>query len=112
MAKKGGKQPGAGRPKGAANKVQVELIEQAKAGGQMPLDYLLEVARDLAQDDSRRMDAAKACLPYLHRKMPEAREVTTKGAVLTADLKEIASWTNEQIRTAKGLAASFTARPE
>lgn len=65
----GGARPNSGRPKGAANKATEEAIEQAKAGGEMPLDYLLGIMRDIGADEAKRIDCAKAAAPYLHAKL-------------------------------------------
>ena len=65
----GGARAGAGRPKGGANRVSKEAVDQARASGKMPLDYLLEIMRDTTADDARRIDCAKAAAPYLHAKL-------------------------------------------
>jgi len=65
----GGSRPGAGKPKGSTNKALREAREKAAAGGLMPLDYLLEVMRNVTEDQSKRIDAAKAAAPYLHPKL-------------------------------------------
>lgn len=64
----GGARPGAGRKPGGVNRVTQEAIEAARIGGIMPLDYLLEVMRDVRVDDAKRIDCAKAAAPYLHAK--------------------------------------------
>lgn len=65
----GGARPGAGRAKGGANKITEEAIKKAKAGGIMPLDFMLDVMRDAEAADDVRMDAAKASAPYVHAKL-------------------------------------------
>ena len=65
----GGARPGSGRKKGGTNRVTQEAIDQAKAGGQMPLDYLLDIMRDVGADEAKRIDCAKAAAPYLHSKL-------------------------------------------
>jgi hypothetical protein len=64
----GGARPGAGRKTGGANRLAQEAVEQAKETGEMPLDYLLRVMRDPLQEDTKRIDCAKAAAPYLHAK--------------------------------------------
>jgi hypothetical protein len=40
-----------------------------EANGELtPLDYLKSVYRDVAADESRRIEAAKAAAPYVHAK--------------------------------------------
>lgn len=65
----GGARPGAGRPKGAANKLNDQARAQALEGGISPLDYLLGVLRDGQLDRETRMDAAKAAAPYVHARL-------------------------------------------
>lgn len=66
---RGGFRPGAGRPKGSQNKSTVEQIEAVKATGMTPLEYLTSVYQDVGQDESKRIDAAKAAAPYVHAKL-------------------------------------------
>ncbi len=64
---RGGKRPGAGRPKGSAVVRTSEVARKlSEDGGQTPLDYLLSVMRDEGQPLAVRMDAAKAALPFMH----------------------------------------------
>lgn len=46
MKKKGGARPGAGRPKGVPNRISRELIEEAKATGDLPHEFLLKIAQN------------------------------------------------------------------
>jgi len=67
---RGGKRPGAGRPKGSKNKPKFELPEQREhyANVETPLDFLLAVMTDPFADWRRRDKAAKAAAPYCHAK--------------------------------------------
>lgn len=69
MAQKGGKRPGAGRPKGSANKASEEARKKAAEQGITPLDYMLSILRDDTQEASRRDDMAKAAAPYMHARL-------------------------------------------
>ena len=64
----GGARPGAGRKKGAINRTTEEALERARETGELPLDYLLRVMRDVGADEAKRIDCAKAAAPYLHAK--------------------------------------------
>lgn len=66
MAK--GKKTG-GRQKGSRNKRTEEQSAAIESSGLTPLDYMLTVLRDAAQDDEVRLDAAKAAAPYVHPKL-------------------------------------------
>ena len=61
--------PGAGRPKGGANKLNDEARAKALDGGTTPLEYLLAVMRDTGLDRDTRIDAAKAAAPYVHARL-------------------------------------------
>jgi hypothetical protein len=65
----GGARPGAGRKPGGVNRVTKEAIERAQEGGEMPLDYLLRIMRDVTADEAKRIDCAKAAAPYVHAKL-------------------------------------------
>lgn len=78
----GGARPGAGRKKGGHNRVTEEAIEQAKAGGEMPLDYLLGIMRDVGADEAKRIDCAKAAAPYLHAKLANIEQNVTGSLII------------------------------
>ena len=66
---RGGARPNAGRKPGTLNRFNRELLERAIEGGQLPLDYMLEIMRDQSLDPRLRIDAAKAAAPYVHHKL-------------------------------------------
>lgn len=47
--------------------------------GTQPLHFLMSVMVDDSENLDRRIDSAKALLPYMHRKMPTLVEVATPG---------------------------------
>ena len=65
----GGARKGAGRPKGSVSRLDSEARLRAFEGGLLPLEYLLGIMRDEAQDFERRIDAAKAAAPYVHARL-------------------------------------------
>ena len=75
---RGGARSGAGRKKGEHNKRTDEALEQAKATGITPLEYLLTVMRDGGNEQKERMSAAVAAAPYLHAKLSSV-EVGGRG---------------------------------
>ena len=83
MKQRGGKRPGAGRPKGSPNKIKldvtdaVERVKLALAEGVTPLEYLLEVMRDESLAIELRLEAAKAAAPFCHRRQPVDLNVET-----------------------------------
>lgn len=75
-AKKGGKRPGAGRPRGAETKKKVKLqqavtarIEKEINRNQSPLEFMLAVMRDDTEDKGVRLEAAKAAAPFVHARL-------------------------------------------
>lgn len=79
---KGGKREGSGRPKGVPNKATAKKREEVAASGLMPVDYMLSVMRDERQEDSARMDAAKAVAPYLHPKLANIEHTGPDGGAI------------------------------
>lgn len=70
---RGGKRPGAGKPKGSKSKLNQALgvVKDLIGDGQTPLEYLLEVMRNKRADVDLRIDAAKGAAPYVHKKKPQ-----------------------------------------
>jgi len=66
---RGGKRPGAGRPRGSLTKKSQEILVAAAAAGEQPLEYLLRVMRDPTVDARTRLDVAIAACPYLHPRL-------------------------------------------
>lgn len=69
---RGGKRDGAGRKAGTPSRSKAKIVEEAKASGIMPLDFLLQEMRDETLPHRDRATAAIAAAPYFHSKMPTA----------------------------------------
>lgn len=67
---RGGKRPGAGRPRGSVNKKANLEAAIVVAGGDTPLDILLWAARQAKAegDVERATKAAQAAAPYIHQR--------------------------------------------
>jgi hypothetical protein len=65
----GGKRARAGRKQGVQNKVNAILRKKLEAGGIAPLEFMLQVMRDVNQDLAVRLEMAKASAPYLHPRL-------------------------------------------
>jgi hypothetical protein len=76
---KGGKRPGAGRPKGAINKVSKAERERYAAEGELPLDYMMRIMRDSRYPKARRDEMAKSAAPYFHAKLSSVEVKNKKG---------------------------------
>jgi hypothetical protein len=101
MTERGGRREGAGRPKGATNRLSKASIEQAIAsGGEMPLDYLLRGMRGEPIDEVEveidgksqtvmrplpvrdRLRLAIALLAYFHHRLsPIDHQVPASGSL-------------------------------
>lgn len=66
---KGGARQGAGRKKGSKSTRTQEIIAEAKANGETPLEYMLRVMRDTQSDDKRRDSMAAAAAPFIHPRL-------------------------------------------
>lgn len=66
---RGGLRPGAGRPKGAASVKTRDIADNAAAEGITPLEFMLQIMRDVGEDSVRRLDAAKSAAPYIHPRL-------------------------------------------
>jgi hypothetical protein len=69
VSARGGKRPGAGRPKSAATRRTQEIVERANASGESPLEYMLRTMRDAEADQERRDEMARAAAPYMHPRL-------------------------------------------
>jgi hypothetical protein len=87
---KGGKKF-AGRKKGVPNKATIARQEAIAASGLTPLEYMLSMMRDEANEPAVRLDAAKFAAPYVHPKLAST-DVNVKGSLLLnidGDLKQV-----------------------
>lgn len=78
---RGGARPGAGRRKGARDKLDREAAEAAALSGIMPKDFLLSIMRDDSHVLDVRIEAAKAAAPYYHARLAaieHSGEITTR----------------------------------
>jgi hypothetical protein len=87
MAKgRGGKRPGAGRPKGSANRLTRQAVAEAEASGIMPRDQMLFTMRWL-HSQGRYVEAASVArdvAPYYHsRRSPVLEAPDGQDAPLT-----------------------------
>lgn len=65
----GGARKGAGRKPGSATTKTRQIAEKAASEGLTPLEFMLQVLRDVTKDDAERMEAAKSAAPYIHPRL-------------------------------------------
>lgn len=86
----GGRRPGAGRKPGVPNKATIARQERVSETGTTPLDYMLEVMRDLSAKAARRDEMAKAAAPYVHPKLASMQHTGPNGGpIQTLDLTKL-----------------------
>jgi hypothetical protein len=91
-----------GRPRGAKNKrtVATEVLTRlAVKGKKTPLEFMLALVANEKADLFLRMEAAKAALPYCHKKMPTDVNVENPsgngiagGVMLVPATEELKTW--------------------
>lgn len=103
--KKGQSGNKAGKPPGAINRYSKELAEKMHADGfTQPLDILLMIANDTSIAADIRAKAAKDASPYVHRRKPQAMEITGKFEFLSPEEREMRrSLLVDEIRTRRAL---------
>lgn len=96
---RGGKRPGAGRPKGAVAKMSAAAVAQARATGELPHEFLLRVVRGERIDDQaptleQRIAAAVSVAPYFAPKLAaiEQRVETNVRAVVSGKPMTTEQW--------------------
>lgn len=72
----------AGRKAGVPNKKTVETITKIEQSGLTPLQFLLDIMRDVGQEPAARVDAAKAAAPYVHPKLANIEHGNLNGVPL------------------------------
>jgi len=78
---RGGKRPGAGKPKGSLSKVTKTQITKAASAGEMPVDFMLRLMRNEVLDLEFRAEMAKAAAPYLHHRLAPIDKLPSKPDV-------------------------------
>lgn len=76
MAERGGKRPGAGRPKGRLNKVTADIKEIAQSFGAEAAEMLIEIARDRKSPPAARVAAVKEILDRAYGKAKQHTELS------------------------------------
>lgn len=66
---RGGARKGAGRKLGTPNRKTVQAQNETERSGLTPLQFMLQIMRDPAQEDARRLQAASMAAPYVHAKL-------------------------------------------
>jgi len=67
---RGGKRPGAGRPKGVIDGTKEQRLEAAlQAASRTPLEYMINILNNPGTSPERKMWAAEKAAPYLHPRL-------------------------------------------
>lgn len=86
----------AGRPKGIVSKHIFLTDAQRKqlacaAGGITPLDFACSVLRDERSPMKEKQWACELLMPYMHRKLPTAVDMTTNAIVTTVSAEGLSN---------------------
>ena len=86
---RGGSRANSGRKTGSRTRYNRELAARLKANGELtPLDVMLAIMRDPDQPPQIRIRAAQGAAPFVHRRKPQAFEVSGKFEFLDAAERE------------------------
>jgi hypothetical protein len=83
----GGRRSGSGRPVGAKAKYSKEEERKAWESGEHPVDFMLGIMRDTANDMKMRMHACHAVLPYVAARL-NAVDINVTSDLDTMTLSE------------------------
>jgi Family of unknown function (DUF5681) len=68
-----------GKKKGTGLKIKAQAQEVLVLTGEQPGHFLARLMSDPNTPKETQVECAKALMPYLHKKKPEAREIYTPG---------------------------------
>ena len=87
---RGGPRPNSGRKRGSKDRYSKALAAKMhETGYTEPLDILLMIANDPEVPVEIRAKAAKDACPFVHRRKPQALEVTGKFEFLSPEEREM-----------------------
>jgi len=69
VKRRGGRRPGAGRPRSRVRALTREIANRCAEEGITPLEFMLRVMRDESADLQTRADMAKSAAPYIHPRL-------------------------------------------
>lgn len=103
----GGARPNTGPKNGSKHKFDKELAKRLKDDGEVtPLDVMLAMMKDNGLEPMVRMRAAAAAAVYVHRKKPQALEISGKFEFLSPEERAMRrNLLIEEIRTRQALGA-------
>jgi len=79
---RGGPRKGAGRPPGSASRKTREIADRAAEEGLTPLEFMLQVMRNEANEPRERLSAAVAAAPYIHPKLASIEHTGKDGGAI------------------------------
>lgn len=74
-----------GRQKGTPNKATAAKAAEIAATGLTPLDYMLTVMRNEAEELPVRLDAAKSAAPYVHPRLATIAHTGADGGAIKTE---------------------------
>jgi hypothetical protein len=92
-----------GRRKGTPNRASAAREAAIQASGLSPLDFMLGVMRDEANDIALRLDAARVAAPYVHPRLASVDFGNRDDKPFEISVEERERQTEERRRTAAAL---------
>lgn len=80
----------------------------AAADGLTPLQFAASMLRDIDADLDDRKWAAELLMPYMHRKLPTAVDITSRSVNASVDLNALGDMSDEQLTNFLTTLDSFT----
>jgi hypothetical protein len=84
---RGGKRPGAGRPRGSKARKTQEIAIAAMAAGITPLELMLSIVRDASAPSSVRMAMAVTAAPYCHSRLASTQVTGSVDSAITVEIR-------------------------
>lgn len=80
----------------------------AAADGLTPLQFAASMLRDIDADLDDRKWAAELLMPYMHRKLPTAVDITARSVNASVDLNALTEMSNDQLENFLSALDAFT----
>ena len=92
-----------GRKKGTPNKASAAREVEIRASGMTPLEYMLQVMRDVAAPTELRLDAAARAAPYVHPRLSSVAVENKDGQPFAISVEQQQREAEERARQAVAL---------
>ena len=95
VKRRGGRRPGAGRPRSRVRALTREIANRCAEEGITPLEFMLRVMRDESADLQTRADMAKSAAPYIHPRLQAVEHAGWDGGPIKGEMTFLVSFEGE-----------------